>query len=150
MVAKLLSSAETAQILGICTRTLRSHVNAGEIAYVNTGCGTERVHRMFRPSDVEAFIDARTMCKSSRVAESSCLQSKARGASTTSPSRCRYTSNASGKGACHRLWPGRAIFTPLLISLVFWLRRRPSNSARKREAPLWSSGPHSVLTSLLP
>lgn len=66
--SKLLTTIETAAILGVCTRTLRSHVNAGELAYVNVGRGTQREQRMFRLADVERFIESRVRYKSGETA----------------------------------------------------------------------------------
>ena len=59
MTAKLLSSAEAAEQLGICTRTLARHVALGEIAYIPMGTGLQKPRRMFHPDDLTAFVEDR-------------------------------------------------------------------------------------------
>ncbi|WP_426220397.1 helix-turn-helix domain-containing protein [Methylobacterium sp. NFXW15] len=65
MVSKLLSPVETAEILVVCTKTFRIHVNAGEIAHVNNNCGTEREHWLVHQSDLQAFVESCTRGKPS-------------------------------------------------------------------------------------
>lgn len=55
----LLSLAEAASYLGICTRTLREHVKHGEIAFISVGRGDKHKRRKFHRSDLEAFIAQR-------------------------------------------------------------------------------------------
>lgn len=55
----LLTADQAAACLGICTRTLREHVRAGELAFIPTGRGPTRQRRMFHPADLDAFIDNR-------------------------------------------------------------------------------------------
>ncbi|MGF3028050.1 helix-turn-helix domain-containing protein [Methylobacterium aquaticum] len=59
MTTKLLSSAEAAEQLGICTRTLARHVALGEIAYIRMGTGLQKPRRMFHPDDLTAFVEDR-------------------------------------------------------------------------------------------
>lgn len=51
----LLSMAEAAKLLGICVKTLRRHVQAGEISYIAIGRGTKRPWRKFAVEDIEEF-----------------------------------------------------------------------------------------------
>ncbi len=59
MTRKLLKSAEAAELLGICTKTLGRLVVNGDIAYINMGVGLQKPRRMFHPDDLEAFIEGR-------------------------------------------------------------------------------------------
>jgi excisionase family DNA binding protein len=56
----LFDMAETAEMLGISTRTLLGHVTAGELRYVLIGKRT----RKFTQRDIEDFIEARRQCQS--------------------------------------------------------------------------------------
>ena len=60
VVRVLLTMEETAEMLGICTKTLRAHVAAGDIRYVLVGKRT----RKFTQSDINAFIEDRRECHS--------------------------------------------------------------------------------------
>jgi excisionase family DNA binding protein len=51
---------ETAEMLGISTRTLLGHVNAGDVRYVLIGKRT----RKFTQRDIDEFIEARRQCPS--------------------------------------------------------------------------------------
>jgi len=52
----LLTMQEAAERLGVCTRTLRGHIEDGDISYVELGHGTKRKRRKFSPADLDAFI----------------------------------------------------------------------------------------------
>jgi excisionase family DNA binding protein len=56
----LFDMEETAEMLGISTRTLVAHVNAGDIRYVLIGKRT----RKFTQADIDAFIEAKRQCPS--------------------------------------------------------------------------------------
>lgn len=56
----LFDTAETAEMLGISTRTLLGHVTAGELRYVLIGKRT----RKFTQRDIDDFIEARKQCQS--------------------------------------------------------------------------------------
>lgn len=56
----LFTMEETAEMLGISTRTLLGHVNAGDLRYVLIGKRT----RKFTQRDVDDFIEARKRCPS--------------------------------------------------------------------------------------
>ena len=56
----LFDMEETAEMLGISTRTLVAHINAGDIRYVLLGKRT----RKFTQADIDAFIEARRQCPS--------------------------------------------------------------------------------------
>jgi hypothetical protein len=58
--ADLLTPAQAAARLGISVKTLFGHVTDGTIGYVNPGRGKVRPRKMFAPSDLDAFIAART------------------------------------------------------------------------------------------
>lgn len=78
----LLTMAEAARQLGICTKTLLEHVRHGEVAYISLGRGEVRKKRMFHPSDLEAFI-------ARRREREPCQSTRTSGAPTTSSiSKC--------------------------------------------------------------
>jgi excisionase family DNA binding protein len=56
-VTLLLTPAAAAKVLGICEKTLREHVDAGEITYVLVGRGTKRKRRRFAEEDLAAFAE---------------------------------------------------------------------------------------------
>ena len=47
----LLDADTAAALLGISQKTLRAHVQAGELAYISLGKGLRRVRRMFDVAD---------------------------------------------------------------------------------------------------
>lgn len=53
----LLTFAEAGERLGVCDRTIRGHVDRGELAHIALGRGTVRRLRMIHPDDLDAFID---------------------------------------------------------------------------------------------
>lgn len=66
----LLTPAAAARNLGICVKTLRRHVKAGEISYILVGRGLQRQRRMFDPADLKAFRERRRRteaCPSTRA-----------------------------------------------------------------------------------
>lgn len=64
MVPALLTEAEAAQALSLCTRTLRKERQAGRLRYVKVG----RTIR-YSPDDLAAFIDASRQCNAHSPAE---------------------------------------------------------------------------------
>jgi excisionase family DNA binding protein len=56
----LRTAAEAAAKLGISMRTLREHVDARTLRYVNVGRGRKRIRRMFTDADLDAFIATQT------------------------------------------------------------------------------------------
>lgn len=62
----LIPPDEAAELLSISVRTLKSHVDAGELRYVSLGRGLRRERRMFALADLEAFVEQRKrLCQSS-------------------------------------------------------------------------------------
>lgn len=57
-VPKLMTFAEAGERLGVCDRTIRGHVDRGELAHIALGRGTVRRRRMIHPDDLRAFIDS--------------------------------------------------------------------------------------------
>jgi excisionase family DNA binding protein len=57
--ARLLTLEETAERLGVCKRTLDRHISHGDLAYVVTGSGRQRLRKKIHPLDLQNFIDAR-------------------------------------------------------------------------------------------
>lgn len=55
----LIPPDEAAELLSISVRTLKSHVDAGELRYVSLGRGLRRERRMFALADLEAFIQTK-------------------------------------------------------------------------------------------
>src|SRR5689334_20420158 len=55
----LLSLDDAASELGICKRTIRRHIDSGELAYIVTGAGRERLQRKIHPADLQKFREAR-------------------------------------------------------------------------------------------
>ena len=55
----LLTLAQASEILAISTKTLRAHISAGELAYINIGHGDKRKDIRIDPDDLRAFIDRR-------------------------------------------------------------------------------------------
>lgn len=53
----LMTFAEAGERLGVCDRTIRGHVDRGELAHIALGRGTVRRRRMIHPDDLDAFID---------------------------------------------------------------------------------------------
>ena len=53
----LMTLAEAGERLGVCERTIRGHVDRGELAHIALGCGTVRRRRMIHPDDLDAFIN---------------------------------------------------------------------------------------------
>lgn len=53
----LMTLAEAGERLGVCDRTIRGHVDRGELAHIALGRGTVRRRRMIHPDDLDAFID---------------------------------------------------------------------------------------------
>src|SRR3954464_12094710 len=45
--------------LGVCIRTVRRFIRTGELPYIATGNGRERLRRKIHPRDLRDFIDAR-------------------------------------------------------------------------------------------
>jgi hypothetical protein len=56
---RLLTLEETAERLGVCKRTLGRHIGHGDLAYIVTGNGRQRLQRKIHPVDLQNFIDAR-------------------------------------------------------------------------------------------
>lgn len=56
---KFLTLAEAAEILSISTKTLRAHVAAGDLPYLNVGHGAKRKDIRIDPADLRAFIERR-------------------------------------------------------------------------------------------
>lgn len=50
-----LSLQETAMLIGVSTRTLRRHANAGDIGFSRHGFGRRRIRRLFAAADVSRF-----------------------------------------------------------------------------------------------
>lgn len=50
-----LSLQETAMLIGVSTRTLRRHANAGDIGFSRHGFGRRRIRRQFAAADVARF-----------------------------------------------------------------------------------------------
>jgi excisionase family DNA binding protein len=59
MTDALLTPDQAAELLNISKKTLREHVDAGDIAYIPTGRGEKRVRMGFDPKDIRAFIERR-------------------------------------------------------------------------------------------
>ena len=55
----LLTIAEAAAMLGVSVKTMRGHVKAGEIAYINLGRGEKRARMAFEPCDIDEFLNRR-------------------------------------------------------------------------------------------
>jgi len=55
----LLSPKIAACRLGISTKTLKGHVDDGELRYINVGRGKKKTRRMFTGSDLDEFIERR-------------------------------------------------------------------------------------------
>jgi hypothetical protein len=55
----LLSVAAASKLIGVCTRTFKGHVDAGEIPYILVGRGLQRQRKMFDPADLEKFKQTR-------------------------------------------------------------------------------------------
>ncbi|WP_188518656.1 helix-turn-helix domain-containing protein [Alsobacter metallidurans] len=69
-VRELLTLDQAASVLGISAKTLRAHVDDGEIAFINVRRGLLRTRRMFDPADLDAFKSARR-----RIVQASDLES---------------------------------------------------------------------------
>lgn len=54
-----LSLKETAMLIGISTKTLRRHANAGDISFSRHGFGRRRIRRLFAAADVARFCGRR-------------------------------------------------------------------------------------------
>jgi excisionase family DNA binding protein len=54
----LLTLAQAAEKLGVCERTVREHVKARRLRFINLGRGSKRVCMRFDPADLAAFVDA--------------------------------------------------------------------------------------------
>lgn len=63
----LLTVAEASKRLGICVHTLRAHMNAGELKFINIGRGTRRKCVRFEPSDLQDFVDSKRQTASSTL-----------------------------------------------------------------------------------
>lgn len=63
----LLTPGEAAQHLGMCVKTLRRHVRAGDIFAIQIGFGGVRPRLKFALVDLNAFIDLRRRAGPSRV-----------------------------------------------------------------------------------
>ena len=63
MSRELRTPRETAEQLHVTTDQLRGFVNDGEIRYVNVGRGKKRERMMFKPADIEEFVERRTKRK---------------------------------------------------------------------------------------
>lgn len=64
-ITPLIDAEAAARLLGISQKTLRAHVQAGELPYISLGKGLRREHRMFDAADLRNFIEARkTRCHS--------------------------------------------------------------------------------------
>ena len=55
-----LTEAQAAARLGCSVKTLRSHIEAGELHYVQVGRGRERICRKFTVADIDAFVASQT------------------------------------------------------------------------------------------
>ena len=53
----LMTLAEAGERLGVCERTIRGHVDRGELVHIALGHGAVRRRRMIHPDDLRAFID---------------------------------------------------------------------------------------------
>src|SRR4051812_33057765 len=56
---RLLTLDEAASELTICKRTLMQHIASGELPYIATGNGRQRLQRKIVPADLRNFIDKR-------------------------------------------------------------------------------------------
>jgi hypothetical protein len=56
----LLTLAEAARKLRCSIKTLRGHIDAGDLRYVSIGKGTKRPRRMFTPADLDSFVANQT------------------------------------------------------------------------------------------
>lgn len=60
-MTELLTPADASRYLGISVRTLRAHVQSGELAFINLGRGLVRKHMAFTRQDLDDFINSRRM-----------------------------------------------------------------------------------------
>jgi excisionase family DNA binding protein len=56
---KLLTIVETAELLGVCKRTVDRHIRNGDLPYIVMGSGRQRLRRKIHPKDLENFIETR-------------------------------------------------------------------------------------------
>src|SRR4051812_4197168 len=56
-LAPLLTMRDAGRVLGVCEKTVRGYVDAGELAYIDLGRGLRRKRRMIHPDDLAAFIE---------------------------------------------------------------------------------------------
>lgn len=63
MPKELMTPREAAEKLHVTTDQLRGFVHDGELRYVNIGRGKKRDRMMFKPIDIEEFVERRTQRK---------------------------------------------------------------------------------------
>lgn len=52
----LLTTKQAAERLAVSVSTLRALVNAGQIAFLKKGVGSERTHMLFDPHDLDDYV----------------------------------------------------------------------------------------------
>jgi excisionase family DNA binding protein len=79
----LLTEAQAADRLGCSVKTLRSHIAAGELHYVQVGRGRERICRKFTVADLDAFVALQTRTEVPQSCPSAKTRVRRIGASTS-------------------------------------------------------------------
>ena len=100
--ARLLTTAEVAERLGVCDKTVRNLVSDGELAYIRIGKRGVR----FDPGDVQSYIEG-AKCQSTEKAKSGTTTSSSRVGVTT----VRRDRTRSGQP---KLWSEQNDLKPLL------------------------------------
>ena len=88
-----LSLAELAAAMEMDQKTLRGHVQAGEITYIRKGTGTKRPRRIFTLADVAGFYAAmrRRECPSTGPARRTARSRRRSGTTTSSETVVDFT-----------------------------------------------------------
>jgi pimeloyl-ACP methyl ester carboxylesterase len=97
----LLSLAQAARRLAMSTKTLRAHVEAGHIRYVNNGHGRERERMTFTLRDLEDFVAAHTQTKAPQCPSTS-QRARRSITSTSSGEVVAFTARRKGRTGAKR------------------------------------------------